>query len=138
MAKVIGIDPGKNTGFCVVLNGEISELFTCNFWDAIDQINAHHDAVVVVELPATTHVWHKGAKSRGAIEKTGVNVGSCLREAELIIAYLGKMGRQVIIEKPAGKVDKEQFQSTTGWTGRTNPHTRDAGMLAYRYRNIKL
>jgi len=138
MSKVLGIDPGKNTGLAIFLNGKLTDLCTSDFWGAIEHINVHHDAVVVVELPSTKHVWHGGATAKGAIQRTGVNVGSCLREAELIIAYLGRMKRQVIIEKPAGKVDKDRFQAATGWTGQTNAHTRDAGMLAHRYRNIKL
>lgn len=138
MSKVIGIDPGKNIGIAVFKGGKLERLETLSFWGAIHVIYRNPDTVFVVELPATTHVWHKGAKARGAIEKTGFNVGKCYAQAELIIEYLGNHGRQTIIEKPAGKINADQFKMLTGWTGQSNAHTRDAAMLAYKYRNIKL
>jgi hypothetical protein len=135
---VIGVDPGRNSGLAVYKDGVLAELLTTNFWGVIDAINCNQSAVFVVEMPSTRHVWHKGATARGAIERTGVNVGSCLREAELIIEFLGLHNCQTIIEKPAGKMLATEFKKLTGWTGRTNQHMRDAAVMARKYRNIKL
>jgi hypothetical protein len=135
---VAGIDPGKSSGLAVYTHGTLTDLITNDFWGVIGWIDLNPHAVFVVELPNTKSVWHKDAKARGAIERTGVNVGSCLREAELIIKYLGINGCQTIIEKPAGKVDSANFKDITGWNGRTNQHMRDACLLAHKYRNIKL
>lgn len=135
--KVIGIDPGKRTGIALSVDGKLTEVFETDFWGAIRQIDSFPYAAVVVELPVSKHVWHNGAVNKAAIQRTGVNVGSCIREAELLIAYLGSnKDRQVIIEKPAGKVNSASFKALTGWNKKTNQHMRDAGVMAHKYRHL--
>ena len=126
----IGIDPGKNTGIAYAENGKITRLETLNFWGAIKVLENHKHAAIRLELPATKAVWHNGATSKKAIQRTGVNVGSCLREAELIYEYLVMNGFNYRVVKPQGKIDAKRFNLVTGWTGQSNQHTRDAGMLA--------
>ena len=127
---VVGIDPGINTGFAIVENGKIMRLETLSFWAAIDAINSLENALFIVELPKTRHVWHRGASNKSAVLKTGMNVGSCIREAELIIDYLEKTGRNYQQVAPQGKISAAYFNKITGWEGRSNQHTRDAAMLA--------
>jgi hypothetical protein len=126
---VIGIDSGKNTGLAMAENGKLKALTTVDFWGAIYEIDSYPDAIIVIELSGT-HVWHREAKSFGAIAKTGQNIGAVRREAQLIIQYLHWKGREYVVQKPLGKIDSKQFKHITGWKGKSNQHTRDAAMLA--------
>jgi hypothetical protein len=101
--KVIGIDPGISTGIAIAINGKLSDLITTNFWGAIDILAQNKDVLVIIELPTTKHVWHGGATSKAAIQRTGVNVGSCLREASLLVEYLEKEAIEYIPMSPQGK-----------------------------------
>jgi len=132
--KIIGIDPGKSTGIAIITDGKLTQVSTSDFWGAIDVINDNPGALFVVELSVSKHVWQNNATSKGAIQRTSLNVGSVLREAELLINYLGKKKHEYIIQKPGGKKTKDDFNLITGWTGRTNQHERDAGLLAWMYK----
>jgi hypothetical protein len=132
--KVIAIDPGKITGLALCVDGVLKEVLSGNFWDAIDYIKWTPDAFVIVELPNNKHVWHPGAHNRGAIERTGVNVGSAIREAELLIEYLKRNNRQYKTVAPLGKVNAVHFKKITGWEGRTNQHKRDAAIMAFLHK----
>ena len=131
MDKIIGIDPGKNTGLAIAENGQLIKLMTTDFWGAVETIERNADAVIVIELPANKHIFHKGAQARGAIGRTGINVGSVIREAELLIQYLHRNDREHIIQRPQGKKNAAEFKKITGWTGRTNQHERDAAMMIH-------
>jgi hypothetical protein len=136
MEIVIGIDPGKLTGIAVSKNGKLIDIFIGNFWSAIDSIDHFPDAIVIIEIPDTKHVWHNHAKAKGAIQRTGVNVGSVIREAELLVEYLIRNERTYLTQKPQGKMNADQFRLITGWTGRTNQHMRDAGLLCFGVQRI--
>ena len=135
--KVIGVDPGRHTGIALSVDGKLTEVFETDFWGAIQMIDSFSYAAVVVELPVSKHVWHNGASTKGAIQRTGVNVGSCIREAELLIAYLSNdKDRQFIVQKPAGKMNSAAFKVLTGWEKQTNQHMRDAALMAFKYRHL--
>lgn len=134
MQTYIGIDPGRHTGIATAVDGQLIDLFTTDFWGAIDFIDNNRSAIFVVELPRNKHVFHNGATQRGAIERTGVNVGSVIREAELLIQYLGRIQAQVIIQAPdkgRTKWNAYQFEILTGWHHHSNQHERDAALLVY-------
>lgn len=134
---VVGIDPGKNTGIAIynTYSKAFDEVYTAKFWDAVDLIGGlDRTDTVVIELPSTKHVWHNDATNKRAIQRTGVNVGSAIREAELLVEYVGRLELPCIIQRPQGKVDAEKFKRITGWVGRTSQHSRDAGMLCYGYK----
>ncbi len=135
--KVLAIDPGVHAGVAIAINGKLSDLITTDFWGAIDILEQNKDAHIVVELPATNHVWHDKAATKGAIQGTARRVGSVIREAELLIAYLVRNERRFGYVKPAGKVDSKLFNKITGWTGRTNQHCRDAGIMAISIKGLK-
>jgi hypothetical protein len=131
MRKVIGIDPGKHTGVAVCYGGKITGLVETDFWGCVDTLNENKDALVIIEKPHSKSVWHNQATSNKAIQRTGVNVGSALREAELLIDYMLREKIDHHVMHPRGKVDAKKFKMITGWQGRTNQHTRDAGLLAF-------
>ncbi|MFA6213401.1 MAG: hypothetical protein WC714_28450 [Candidatus Obscuribacterales bacterium] len=126
---VIGIDPGKTTGIAICHNGKLINVFDSDFWGCISTLKAYESATVVIELPTTKHVWHNDAVNKSSVQRTGVNVGSCIREAELLVKWLSLNERNYIIQRPQGKKTAEQFAKITGWTKRTNQHQRDAGLL---------
>jgi hypothetical protein len=128
----IGIDCGKTTGVAIAENGKISTLITTDFWGAISILQQYPNALTVVELPTTRHVWHDSKNTKTA-QRTGFNVGSCLREAELIIKWLNMESREYFIQRPQGKISAEEFKKITGFTKSSNAHTRDAGMLVHGF-----
>jgi len=130
---LIGIDPGKNTGFAAY-DTEKKAFVMCNtysFWETIELLEHYRPQgfLAYVELPKTKHVWHSGAKSQNAKNRTAVNVGSVIREAELIVEWLEREEVEHKTVAPKGKVNDAVFRKLTGWTGRTSQHARDAGML---------
>ena len=131
--RIIGIDPGAATGFALVENRKIMQLQTLSFWEVIDRINIYENVAYAIELPKTRHVWHREANSKSALLKTGMNVGSCIREAELIIEYFKRNGKEYKVVIPQGKLKADQFERVTGWKGKSNQHVRDAAMLALYY-----
>jgi hypothetical protein len=134
--KVIGIDPGTYTGFAVYDPAEkrLTELVTTDFWGAIEKINAMRAAGeigVVLEKPNTKANFHGQARTAAGKHTMGVNVGFALKEAALLLEYLKRNGIPVMTLPPLGKKDAVFFKRMTGWSGRTNPHMRDAGMLCF-------
>lgn len=132
----IGIDPGKNTGFAIysLQEKKLVRVETVTFWRAYGQVLLHpieQISRVVIEVPDNKHVWHKDAVGIRAIQRQAVNVGSVLREAELLAEGLERAGYPVVRTNPRGKVKVEDFERLTGWTGRSNQHSRDAALLCY-------
>jgi len=130
---LIGIDPGKDTGFAVYDTDE-KAFVLCkkySFWEAIEKLAYYKTFgfLAYVELPKTKHVWHSGAKNQNAKNRTAVNVGSVIREAELIVEWLEREEVEHKTVAPKGKVNDAVFRKLTGWPGRTSQHARDAGML---------
>jgi hypothetical protein len=135
---IIGIDPGKSTGFAVydMRSSQLSLCDTLDFWGAVGKLDtlclkSAENYRVVIELPKTKAVWHVGAKTQAAKNRTAVNVGSVIREAELIVDWLDLNGVDYETVPPRGKMDAAMFKRITGWQGRTSQHARDAGILAW-------
>ena len=128
--KIIGIDPGKQTGFALVENSKILIIETTDFWGAIDRLIEYQDAFVVIEKSVSTHVWHDGATAKNAVLKTGFNVGTVLDKTDLMIEWLVRNNRRFLIKKPQGKVSSAYFSKIVGYNKRTSQHARDAAMLA--------
>lgn len=129
---IIGIDPGKDTGIAYLNeDGTIFNLGTDDFWGAVDVILLFDqmesiELEVAIELPSNKHVLPG---------RRGVDVGSVIREAELLVKLLEL--RDIPHKKytPLGKISAEKFNLETGWKGKSNPHTRDAARLAIKYFN---
>lgn len=133
----IGIDPGKTTGVAVFCTDRrmLIVVRSMTFWDAYDFVQDYDFGIVgevVVEVPNSKHVWHEAAASTRAIQRQGANVGSAIREAELLAEGLERLGYKVKRVQPRGKVDASKFTQWTGWALSTNQHARDAAMLVYR------
>ena len=134
--RVIGIDPGTNTRYAEYDGG--LRAFKTNFWGAVDLVSAYppKETAVIVELPRSKHVWHGKAQNNTAMARTGVNVGSVIREAELLADRFNTTGYTVITVHPRGKTTAAEVKHITGYEGRTNEHTRDAIMLAWIHKHL--
>ena len=134
----IGIDPGTKTGFAVAdaYTGQLISVETLDFWGVVDRVRVlrfdHNVVEIVIEVPDTKHVWHKGASGPAALQRQGVNVGSVIREAQLLAEGLERLGLPVKRVAPRGKQPADKFATFTGWTARTNQHERDAALLVFR------
>lgn len=130
----IGIDPGKQTGVAISMGGRLIKLLTLDFWSAYALVCSYPISsiqAVIIEDTSDLPVFHKGAKTWGGAAATGRRVGAVCREADLLFEGLKRAGYNVI--KRQGKVNRKlnakQFNSITGWTGKSNQHQRDAGTL---------
>lgn len=137
MTYVIGIDPGKNTGVAVYCTERqmLIAVTSMTFWEAYQFVQDYDFAAiqeVVVEVPDTKHVWQKAASGTRAMQRQSVNVGSVIREAELLAEGLERLGYKVKRVPPRRKITAAEFTQWTGWTQTTNQHARDAAMLCYR------
>ena len=133
---VIGIDPGKTTGFAVYDRKRqgLVRLDATDFWGLFDIIRQYPEfavAYVVVEVPETKHIWNRLPKEIKAIQRQAVHVGGVIREAELMAEGIRQLGYEVKTKHPLGKRTAAEFKAFTGWPGKTNEHMRDAAMLCW-------
>lgn len=135
--KVVGIDPGANTGVATFEGGNLL---------ALETIAPHEIAAMLQKIQPTrvvfedsrllSHTWTQ-VKSRAAALKMARNVGEIDAWCRLITAVCADMGIPAHGISPKGKgakLDAAQFARITGWTGRSNEHDRDAAMVAWPYR----
>lgn len=139
----IGIDPGVHTGVCVYdsKKKEIILLETHTFWSAIELIKNYYEEfgfgiLVFIEDPSKNKAMHHNQHKEITREKLNLSmkiaqdVGMNKREATLIIDYLKLNNIPHKAVKPTStKVDAQYFKMITGYSGSTNEHKRDAGML---------
>lgn len=138
MIRVIGIDPGRETGFAQVCDGKFEALASMTFWRCYDYVTGWQPSMVtliVVEVSPRkqTHLWHSHKKTTGAGGKVGQDVGGVRVQGELLAERFAELGFNVKTVLPAGKVGHERFKAVTGCAeSKTNSHKRDAGMMAFR------
>lgn len=139
----IGIDGGKNTGFAVWDRSmhEFMKLETCDFWTVYKYVVDHFtpkNAELFIEDPSQNKpvFMKKGVKNQRAFSRVAQNVGSVKRETNLLIEGLELEGfevKRMVPEKGSmTKLNAKAFKNITGYEGRTNEHSRDAGMLVFK------
>lgn len=124
--RLVGIDPGTNTGIAewdaermLLLNVTSTALL-----DAMDLVHAIHPALVVLE----------DARLIGGRAKRAQGAGSVKRDSSLWVQFLEREHIPYLTRRPSKRNTKWPsclFESTTGWTRRTNSHGRDAALLVY-------
>lgn len=136
---VIGIDPGKETGFAVydLMEKKLIDLRTLDFWSAyalvVEYSKTRTIKCVVIEAPKNKHVFHKPGANAAANQRMGVHVGSVIRESELLAQGLEGWAFNVKRVEPVGKKDAATFKKAfPEWEGRTNQHNRDAAFMCLR------
>lgn len=125
----VGIDPGKKTGYAVYDRTEqkISVVETMDFWGVYERCRASNPGNfdVFIEVPRCKKNWH-GRNGAAA------DVGGIVREANLLADGIEALGIKVARSHPTGKFNAAHVKRITGYTGRTNEHTRDAIMLCWK------
>lgn len=146
----IGIDPGVNTGFAIYSAKEkrLLEVKTSTFWETITMFehlknkyvhpNNEYFKVIIEDVTQNkaVHTYHNN-KTGNFRDRVAQNIGSNKRDCQLIIEWCKRNNIQIECRKPGKysqtKLDAEQFQKITGYTGKTSQHGRDASLLVFGY-----
>lgn len=136
----IGIDAGVHNGWAVwdSRKHDFIELKTLDFWPLIDEIEKLEgsDVVVYVEDPQQNKpvFYRKGTNSKMK-QKIAQNVGGNKAYAQLIIRYLQIANIKHFCVRPSKstmtKLNADQFQRLTGYSGRCSQHARDSACLVF-------
>lgn len=134
---IIGIDPGQETGLAVLLDGAIAELLTARPAGALELICTLRPRLVVYEDSRPDTVYPRPGQSRRAMLHIARSVGQIDLQSRDIEELCAREGIECIGVTPlrkGAKLNAKQFAVLTGWTGRSNQHTRDAAKVAWPYR----
>ena len=135
MAEIlIGIDVGVINGFARSHNGSLSEV------KAYTTVEAQSDLLFYCRNgrePSNVKVYVEDARKRkwftGGREKAQ-GAGAIKVQCKLWQEWLEYYGFEYELVAPKNnrtKLTAEQFNRLTGWTARTNEHSRDAAMLIW-------
>lgn len=134
----IGIDCGVKTGLCVWEKSEkhIKQLETMPIHKAMNEVaywNRFALGRVFVRVEdARQRKWVPWQKTEKAEMGKREGAGSVKRDAKIWEDFLTDMGIPFEMVAPKNnktKVTADYFKRLTGWDGKTNEHSRDAGML---------
>jgi hypothetical protein len=135
---ILGIDCGESTGLAWYENGKLIRLETVNPMNIPNFYGI--DTVVIEDSRLQKHVWcgeHLPVAQRLKIAR---DIGRIDMQCGLISRLCSIHEIPIIMLSPkqkGAKVRKEMFEQITGWTKKSNPHTRDAAMVAWPYRNLR-
>ena len=132
---VIGIDCGVNTGVATwnIGSQEFLLIKTMPIHRALDYVKDRHASHVIrlrVEDARQVKFNTNPAKAQGA--------GSVKRDAKIWQDFCEDLGIEVQFIRPSKALTKwsaDAFKKYTGWAGSTNNHNRDAGLLAFGFKN---
>jgi hypothetical protein len=135
----IGIDPdtSKNGVAFWYKESQKLELENLTFFklfDAIKELNRHYSITVVIDAGwLNKSNFHVVGTNKNVNGKIGERVGANHETGKKIAEMCQYFCIDYILNKPTkSKVNKETFEKITGYKGRTNQETRDAGMLVYK------
>lgn len=133
---MIGIDPGKNTGYAVWDTPSSTFLTVTSqpihkaLLHVNDLWNAEQHMFVIFEDCRLQKMYGGTNERAGAAVLQGV--GSVKRDCTIWDDFLTDRGIPHLAQRPlrhGTKWTAEYFRCTTGWQERTNSHGRDAGAL---------
>ena len=137
MSIIMGVDPGTHTGVAIYRAGALADLQTIEPFQLVEVIETVSPARVVFEdSRMISPTWKRGV-SNAAQLKIARDVGQIDAWCRLIVATCGRLGipaHSISPKAKGAKLDAGQFKALTGWTGRSNEHTRDAAALAWQFR----
>lgn len=138
-AVIMGIDPGVKTGIALYQGGKLCELRTIAPVDYERVLLDIQPVLVVVEDSRLTKDLFTGKRlSHKARIKIARNVGSVDGLCNILFALCERHKIEIkgLSPKDKGpKLDAAPFCRKTGYTGKSNEHGRDAGMVAWRFRH---
>lgn len=136
---LVGIDPGDHTGVAVWdSDAQVFLLVTSlSLHRAFDVVREYADGdrpCTIICEDARQRTWF--APERNASEYRGklMGAGAAKRDAKIWEEFLTDLGRPFSMVKPqvhGTKWSAETFARYTGYTARTNEHSRDAALLVY-------
>ena len=140
--RVIGIDPGLNTGVAIYKDGKLTELLTIEPIGLPDVLNSIFDEPTFIAFEDSrlqSHIWIP-SQSKGVAANIARKVGMvdawCYMIERLCESY--DIAYMRISPKAKGeKLNAEDFKRITGWTGKSNQHERDGAMVAWQFRSRK-
>lgn len=140
MSIILGIDPGANTGVAVFQGGRLVELQTIEPHQLIEVIETvEPDHVVFEDSRLISPTWARktSAAARLKIARNVGEIDAWCRLIEATCKRLGVPAHGVSPKEKGAKLDAEQFEKLTGWTGRSNEHSRDAACVAWQLRKAR-
>jgi len=126
--KLIGIDPGTNTGFAIKDAGKITYVAALKIHEAMELAKQNTDAVFYVE-DARKRKWF-GNTGREVLQGAGSVKRDCAIWSDFLVD-LGVEFRMVAPKDNKTKLGASTFKQQTGYQGRTNKHGRDAAMIVW-------
>ena len=142
--KVLGIDPGENTGFASYEDGKLVDLWTLNPLDAIGYLSRtreekQENILFIMEDSRLQTVNYLGIKENKSVIFT---IGRRVVTVDGLCAlYEAAIGKNKLIKlsplQKGSKLGADYFKSMTGWDGKTNQHCRDAATVSWQFRNYK-
>jgi hypothetical protein len=143
MNLLIGIDPDcDKSGVAFLESGELN-LFNLTFPQLMRSLEENKEFLKMVIIEAgwlNKSVWHlpqslsrmSASQAHKVGAETGRRVGRNHATGTLIAEMCESMGLPYLLVKPTRtKLNAEEFKLLTGYEGRTNQETRDAGVLAF-------
>jgi hypothetical protein len=138
--KILGIDPGYNTGWATYHDGKLVALLTIQPYQIANFLNASVPDRVVFEDSRLTSFMFTTVASRPVALNMARKVGQIDAWCRLITDICAELNIPAhgISPKAKGKkLDAKEFTRITGWAGPSNEHTRDAAMVAWPYRGAR-
>ena len=138
---ILGIDPGAKTATAVFQDGKLKSLHTTDLLGALSFIKIERPALVVIEdSTLQSHIFTAPGIRHAAAMKVARNIGEVDMACKLIKQVCADcgIGYSSVSPKDKGKkMDRAAFAQLTGWQEACNQHERDAGVVAWRFRNVK-
>lgn len=143
MAFWIGIDPGENTGIAVWdgTSMRFVEVSTLPLWQAMDKVRRMRYACLMQQVPlyvvfedARKRTWFPTERNNAEYRGRLMGAGAAKRDARIWEEFLEDERIPFEMHKPeAGRTKwaADYFARVTGWTARTNEHSRDAALLVF-------
>lgn len=137
--KVIGIDPGVQTGVAIYEGGALVRLATVEAHDYYTLLQSERPGLVIVEdSRLQSHVFTAPKIIGNAKNKIARNIGMVDGFCHLLESLCKSFEIEIISVSPLAKGSKynaKVFEQITGYQGRSNQHERDAAMVARPFRH---
>lgn len=147
MMLVIGIDPDTSKSGLAVYNIEKKDIrvSSLTFFQIFDFLKkeAHNIELVRIEagwLNQKSNFHGKFHQTKAEGERIAKNVGSNHETGRKLVEMCHYLNLSWEIVRPLGtkKIDDKTFKMITKVKGRTNQDMRDAGMLVWNWRKVKV
>lgn len=142
---ILGIDPGKQTGIAMYVDGQLKDLVALSPERAIYYILDFGVDMVVFEDSRMQSTMFRRTAANGrplgaaAQLKIARDVGGIDAQCRELVAKCEESRVKVIGLSPkqkGAKLNHAQFVLKTGWAGgKSNQHERDAAMVAWPFRH---